>query len=280
MADHFLRVSQGSVDWVHPSWRDLVIEDLASHLEKRRHFLRSAGIDGVTLAISVAGGAAGERELPLMKADEAWDVLTTRALELAREVDSEELARLLHALAAACAGTPDPWSRREAAAITRQVLDATAPRLGAPELELPVLEGWLSAAAPFVSTPEPPPLGTAWAHLVPSPPFDNPQEIARADDWIALAEVLWRYRREDLLDLGFPHVYNDTLAALIETGRRTPDDPILSRALLRLARIAPELPGLIPVLPELQDEEDQPREEAWEPPPDEAFSVASVLRDL
>ncbi|MEA2431707.1 MAG: hypothetical protein QOI19_2180, partial [Thermoleophilaceae bacterium] len=147
LADHFLRVSEGSVGWVHPSWRDLVIDDLAAHAEARRRFLRVAGIDGVGLALSVAGGALGERSLPLVVDDADWDVLTTRSLELARELDSDALARLLHALAEACAHAPEPWSRREAAALAREVLAATAAQVGDAAAPLPLLEAWLEAAA-------------------------------------------------------------------------------------------------------------------------------------
>jgi hypothetical protein len=281
LADHFLRVSQGSVDWVHPSWRDLVIEDLASHPEKRRNFLRAAGIDGVTLALSVAGGAAGERELPLLKADEDWDVLTTRALELVREMDSEELARLLHALAEASMHPADVWSQREVVALAREVLEATAPRLGAPDAPVSLIEAWLRGAARAQPAPEPPSLAHVWARLVPTPRFDDPSEISRADDWLTLAWVLWRYRRTDLAAFGFPTRYGDVLAALVDAGRTTPDDPVLSRTLLRLARVAPSVPGLMPMLSELEDEHELPREGAWEPlAPTGAFSVASVLRDL
>jgi hypothetical protein len=257
-----------------------VIEDLSSHPEKRRRFLRSAGIDGVALAVSLGGGAAGERELPLVKADEDWDVLTTRALELVRELDSEELARLLHALAEACQRPSDPWSKREANALTREVLAATTARLVAPDLPVSLIEAWLRAAARAEPPPEPPSLAHVWAHLVPSPPFDDATEISRADDWLTLAWVLWRYRRRYLAELGFPDRYDDVLAALVDAGRRSPDDPVLSRALLRLARLAPSVRGLMPVLPELEDEERVPREPAWEPPPVETFTVASVLRDL
>ena len=55
------------VDWVHPSWRDLVIESLADDAAARRHFLARCGVDGAALALSGGGGAAGERERPLLR---------------------------------------------------------------------------------------------------------------------------------------------------------------------------------------------------------------------
>jgi hypothetical protein len=62
LSDHFLRVVEGgAVTWVHPSWRDLVIEEVAATPGSRRDFLHRCGIDGALLALSTAGGAGGER---------------------------------------------------------------------------------------------------------------------------------------------------------------------------------------------------------------------------
>ena len=63
------------VEWVHPSWRDLVIESLAADGEARRHFLPRCGVDGVAIALSWGGGASGERERPLLRCDADWDAL-------------------------------------------------------------------------------------------------------------------------------------------------------------------------------------------------------------
>ena len=63
------------VDWVHPSWRDLVIEELAEDAETRRHFLARCGVDGAAIALSGSGGAEGARERPLLREDADWDAL-------------------------------------------------------------------------------------------------------------------------------------------------------------------------------------------------------------
>jgi hypothetical protein len=280
LADHFLRVSEGNVGWVHPSWRDLVIDDLAGNPEARRRFLRAAGIDGVELALSVAGGALGERNLPLVTDDGDWDVLTTRVLELVHELDSEAVARLLHALAEAVTTAPDAWSSREAAVLAREALSATAAKLEDAAVPLPLIEAWLAAASAARPAPEPPSFSRVWARLLPSPPFDDPAEVGRADDWLALAVVLWRYRRDDLAELGFPNRYGDVIAALVEAGTRAPEDPLMARALTRLARMVPDVPGLTPVLGELEFEERRIRETAGPEFEPEGFSVGSVLRDL
>jgi hypothetical protein len=283
LADHFLRVSQGSVDWVHPSWRDLVIDTLAADAKRRAEFLRVAGIDGVGLALSVGGGPAGERNLPLMVRDEDWDVLTTRVLELVRtELASEDVARVLKALTEACWNGPRGWATHEAVVLTREVLAASARRLeAADELSLPLLEAWLEAAAAAAPAPELPSLAHAWARLVPVPRFDDPAEVARADDWLALAQVLHRHRPLDLeRELDFPRGYDDVIEALIEAGRRAPGDQAITRVLLRLSRFVPEKPGLVALILMGDPVEPDRPEPVAEFVPTGDFTVASVLLDL
>src|SRR5207244_54097 len=93
LADHFLRVvPPASVTWVHPSWRDLVIEELAADAEARRGFLRACGIDGLLLALSAGGGVAGEPRPPLPDLAPTWiELLPTPALDVG---DAAELDRL------------------------------------------------------------------------------------------------------------------------------------------------------------------------------------------
>jgi hypothetical protein len=268
LADHFLRVNDGGIGWVHPSWRDLVIRDIAGDPPGRSRFLRVAGIDGVELAVSVGGGARGQRNLPLAVDDADWDVLTTRTLELARELDSEGVARLLRAVTEAARHAHGDWRRREAAVLTREALEATLPRLEESELSLPLLEAWLEAAEVLSDeAPEPPRFTHAWARLLPAGPFDDPEEVARASDWLALADILERYLPLDLYDLGFPDRYEDLLNAMSASG-----DPRLTQ----LARGRAGVTGWAPYEPD--DERDMAPEP--DPLPTGPVSVASVLRDL
>lgn len=73
---HSKRSRKASVDWMHPSWRDLVIEHLASDESQRREFLLHSGLHGFLLALSSAGGATGGRQTPLLVREEDWKALT------------------------------------------------------------------------------------------------------------------------------------------------------------------------------------------------------------
>ena len=52
--------------WMHPSYRDLVIEELSRDAHLRRLFLTNCGVDGLKLAISEEGGERGEIKLALL----------------------------------------------------------------------------------------------------------------------------------------------------------------------------------------------------------------------
>lgn len=55
------------VGWIHPSWRDLVIDFLSQSPRLRAIFLEKCSSNGVTLALSRGGGAEGQRKFPLLK---------------------------------------------------------------------------------------------------------------------------------------------------------------------------------------------------------------------
>jgi hypothetical protein len=78
-----------TADWIHPSYRDLVIDELVADPELRTEFLKRASIEGVKLAVSDTGGHEGLRRLPLMVSAESWDILEERALAIIRELNQE-----------------------------------------------------------------------------------------------------------------------------------------------------------------------------------------------
>lgn len=96
------------IDWIHPSCRDLVIEELATQPELRSKFLGSMSLQGIKLAISDSGGATGNRQLPLMNHPSTWEVLEKRCLELANSRSNSEVTDLLTALTSAATNTADP----------------------------------------------------------------------------------------------------------------------------------------------------------------------------
>lgn len=114
------------IDWIHPSCRDLVIEELATHAELRNRFLGTMSLQGIKLAISDSGGATGNRQLPLMNHPSAWEVLEKRCLELAISKSSSEAIDLLTALASAATNTSDPARKNSLCKVIAAICTAIA----------------------------------------------------------------------------------------------------------------------------------------------------------
>ena len=65
LTESFVKIGQWTpggerwTDWTHPSYRDLVIEELTQHSQLQLQFLESMSLEGIKLAISDSGGIAG-----------------------------------------------------------------------------------------------------------------------------------------------------------------------------------------------------------------------------
>ncbi len=89
LTEAFIRKSTGPlgdrVDWIHPSYRDLSIDELSENASDRARFLANCGESGLTLAVSLAGGAEGLRQLPLLQTENDWECFAICAQQLVRE---------------------------------------------------------------------------------------------------------------------------------------------------------------------------------------------------
>jgi len=252
LTDHFLRVTPLGIGWVHPSWRDLVIDELREDPQARQRFLSVCGVDGATLALSSAGGAAGERTLPLLIADADWDALGDRLHQLRLELEDRELARVLLALGGALGGVGDPRQALELDSLAVNVLDAT--RCAWDEQHRPVpaflLEAWYELRAGVRKPVDHPQLAPTWVELHPGGLLlEHPDhvDLARTEEWLALAEVLRRYDPRALERFGFFSTDQDLLRRLIVALTRTLADeglrPLTQGVLARIERLVPGLRG-------------------------------------
>jgi Mrp family chromosome partitioning ATPase len=228
LADHFLRVTEAKVSWVHPSWRDLVIDELVVDRAARRRFLAHAELEGVLLALAVAGGRAGERVFPLLVDDGDWDLVTDRVAALAREADDHNALRLLAALETALAAETGPSAGDELYALSGVALRALRRRLDRASDPPPValLAAWLALAerAPYASA-DPAAIERTWFALMPgAEPPETEEELRAADDWLWLVEVLGAYRGDELRRLGFPERHGARVRALVVASEATADD--------------------------------------------------------
>ena len=223
LSDHFVRIGEaGAVTWVHPSWRDLVIEETAAAPAARQAFLRACTLDGLLLALSVAGGT-GSRSLPLLRSDTDWDLLADRLAELVPALEPPDTTRLLVSLEEALAARADP----ELGAVAAGVLRLLARR----GLTVALLERWLELRRQLTDRPAIPDLTALWIELEPS----AAASAAEVDDWVTLVALLRDHDPDTLARFGFPARQAAGMHAFLARGEPPAE---LGR---RLRRFVPEL---------------------------------------
>jgi hypothetical protein len=223
------------VAWVHPTWRDLVIDRLAEDRALRRHFLRRAGVHGVLLALSTAGGAGGERRLPLVGSDEDWDVIGDRLYALIPELEEPELIAVLAAIEVTLADLDEVEDVGEARALARLALARTAQtwETAHQPIALAALDAWLTLSARLAPRMAPPPLAVTWAELLPAraPHPADQAEVQRFADWLVLCQMLWEFSPQLPAALGFGEQEDRTIVAFLNAVQGWGTEP--SDAVLR-----------------------------------------------
>jgi hypothetical protein len=210
-------------------------------------------IQGAALALSTAGGSAGERTLPLLRKGSDWDALANRLAILLPLLNPPETTLILGVLAEADRHAPEP-ARAELDALAGGALDRLGRSWNAAGVPVPIglLAAWLALAAVL---PQPPPAPTiaiaaTWIELLPTaaPDLTTAAQVGAFDDWLALAELLAAHAPDTLQRFGFPDAQRATLQTIIAAaGGPTPatiqpaSQDLLLRLLLRLARLAPKL---------------------------------------
>ena len=256
---------------MHPSWRDLVIEQLAGDPVLRRRFLARCGVDGAALALSMAGGAGGERARPLLLEDADWDALGDGLYHLSEEVDRFGAVRLLRVLA-------DAHDGAELEALTGLVLSRIERRFGCTPVGVELLEAWADAAGRLPPTSV---MAATWFDLVPDLAPATPVELERFADWLRLAELMHARDEGLLARFGFPGRFESLIDAFLD--QVPADEPPLERELRaetrqRIARLDPRFEFSIMAVDPL---EPAVLVRQFEPPAlDTRFAVDRVLRDL
>jgi hypothetical protein len=105
-----LTTGEEIVSWIHPSYRDLVIDELVQRPELRRTFVLNASPQGVALAVSESGGGEGQREFPLLGDPASIDALVERCRQLATTGDQDDALETLETLCSAIKGGRAPAS--------------------------------------------------------------------------------------------------------------------------------------------------------------------------
>jgi hypothetical protein len=289
------------IDWIHPSWRDLVIVHLANDPGARARFLSRCSVHGVLLALSAAGGRDGQRQLPLLITDADWDALDDRVYALAPSLEVADLCALLTSIRQAIKACEPDRARIEASALARAVLERLARMWDhSPDpVPLQALDAWFALAADFARDPPPPAapnLDHTWADLFPaaSPDLSDRVDVERYADWLSLAELIREHQPGDLERLRFDDAFETSNEFLTKIDH-APDTihpaayEHVQTALMRIQTLSPERGArcmyLAGWLPDVTTEHEALTYLPAAPPGPERpgwrrFDVARVLRDL
>lgn len=211
------------LDWVHPSYRDLVIEELSSDRALRMGFLRTCSVDGLKLAVSESGGVAGERCLPLMVEAEAWTALQQRAVELVRDASTEESCEILTCFAAVVESARDDQSKQRLLSVLAIACETARVKWDA---ECTPLTGSQVLAYGHATTqlsdlPKMPDLSASWNHADRQlddelrRETDDLLDTNRLEAWIQLVKAVERTEPRLLANQKFPEEYQAKICALL-----------------------------------------------------------------
>jgi hypothetical protein len=205
------------IDWIHPSCRDLVIEELAVEPTLQAKFVESMSLQGIKLSISDSGGLAGERQLPLMKDPRNLEILHGRCLSIAREDSDNDVIDLLTTLHSAALESPDLERRQRLiktiGAVCKEVCvrwDASGKTIKADHL-LAYCEASI-LSKPFSPVPQ---LDVTWEELV----EDIRGQLIKGEDrnlldpdyfieWMKFAKIVASNEPRFLRAAGFPNKFH------------------------------------------------------------------------
>jgi hypothetical protein len=214
------------VEWMHPSWRDLVIDHLASDGRARRHFLLRCGLHGFLLAVSSAGGATGLRRYPLLVNGEDWDALIAavpRVIESDSRAAASILAMLAEALPPGSDATPSP-EREKLVALAETTLAFLRQKWSANGISDPaLLDRYFFVSEYLVTLPPSPDLRPTWdaaqsEALAEINDFDPDQieiQISACREWLEFAAVIHRNEPRFIRTVAFPQQFETLITEFI-----------------------------------------------------------------
>jgi hypothetical protein len=207
--------------WMHPSYRDLVIEELVEDASLREVFLRRMTVDGFKLALSEAGGATGERTFPFMVDPRSWELLQARLAEYVPTATVGEICEILEVLGAALEVTDETVAKphlttclKSVCALAKQSWDGAETVLTAHQLQ-----AYSSATVRLTPIPPLPLLDASWsaADCLLSGE-QNPQYELNADnleEWSKFIDAVASAEPRVLAAKKFPQDYAGQIDALL-----------------------------------------------------------------
>ncbi len=260
-----------AIDWIHPSYRDLVIDELEKNEASAIYFLERCSATGIQLALSVAGGASGDRRFPLMSSPRSWDVLHNHALELIREnVYDFEVQSLLRTMRTGIlTATDDLTALGHLSGMLRECCEEAKVQLDKANqpIEPFLLKEFLNST---VELKPPPPMPSMYVSLekVQDDFVENLElaeegtsrlDVSVVEHWARTVCVIAKSDRRLLIQSGFPDTYTSWIEKVcllteFEINGELPSGGEESEsAISRMSDISGALKELVGVIPKLDN---------------------------
>ena len=221
------------LDWIHPSYRDVVIDQLASNPSLQLEFLANSTLPGIKLALSESGGTEGDRQFPLLAAPGSWGALRTRSYDLVEVGAGWNAAQLLQSLLQAVRIAPDSSSKSEILVTMGGILERVRNNWDESRLELDsyLLGIYCDASAAVTPLPPLPKFDASW--LAKTRAFVTALDEAEESyplndvplrDWVEFLEIVRDNEPRFLVQARFPENYKDHLDRLINVVKKEFDD--------------------------------------------------------
>jgi hypothetical protein len=172
-----------------------------------------------------------------------------RIAELLRDLEDQDVARMLLALRDALGADRHPVPEPESASLTRYVLEATRRTWHRQARPVPVFlfEAWHITAAALPERVDPPSIVRTWTELHPSLSVLvaglTAQDIQALDEWLTLAQILLAHDAAALTDKAFHGDDQQLLAHLsVQLGEVADPElrPLAENMIRRIRELAPE----------------------------------------
>jgi hypothetical protein len=263
--------TEDRVDWIHPSYRDLVIEELERDALASEHFLLNCSWVGLQLTLSIAGGDKGQRRYPLMTTDKAWSILQERLISRLKDTTSEyEIREILQAVRGSLEGTHAIGNvRNRIAIIIKACCDSLRNRLDRGQIQLNdrILKEYYDLTMSITPPPPMPDMHGMWSEVQRNfeAMLGNAEGETLTEEvlsrWIEVIQIVLKSDRRLLLQDGFPEKYDELIQKLCEAVTAEadatisyPDDDVMSSEADRFAGISMNLDEFALHFPHLKDE--------------------------
>jgi len=152
------------LDWIHPSFKDLVIEELSRYPRIRDTFLKVMSMPGLRIAISTSGGPEGRRVFPFLISKQNWEVFRKRCISIAANASQDEIASLLLVLTDAHSNAPNDKTRLQAERIIEETCSKVRTRWDSQgtAISSDALSAYCEAGRRLVEMPDLPTIGLSW----------------------------------------------------------------------------------------------------------------------